>query len=177
MNSNISEVFLIAAITADGFIARNSNEFANWTSPADKKRFVTLTREAKVMIMGSTTFNTFIAPLPGRLHVVYSHFENYEKKWPNHLIETTQLPPRELIESLKKRGFNKIAICGGSSIYSQFLESGLIDKIYLTIEPLMFGDGIKLFNKQLHKSFILQTQSVETVQHGTVFINYNVTYN
>ena len=52
------KVFIIAAISADGFIAKDTNHPAMWTSKADKKRFIELTKRAGVVIMGATTFKT-----------------------------------------------------------------------------------------------------------------------
>jgi dihydrofolate reductase len=50
------KVFLIAAVTADGFIGRDASHLADWTSPEDKKLFRKLTTEAGVVVMGSKTF-------------------------------------------------------------------------------------------------------------------------
>lgn len=169
------EVFIVAALTADGYIARSTHEFANWTSAADKKRFVALTKEAGVMILGSTTFKTFPKPLPHRHHVVYSRTERFEDKWPDDTVETTTEEPAHVIKQLTDTGFKKIAICGGSSIYTQFLASGVITHLYLTIEPVIFGDGIRLFNNMFQEHFTLTLLRSETTEQGTVFLDYLVT--
>jgi len=192
MNSNpqisttTPEVFLIAAITTDGFIARSKDEFASWTSKEDKARFVALTKEAGVMIMGATTFKTFPKPLKDRHHIVYSRSDMFEEKWPDGNVETTSPPPHEIIDSLAKRGYSKIAICGGSSIYSLFMNSGLVTKLYLTIEPIIFGDGIKLFNEKVdisddesvqasnHVGIKLKLESCEKTEGGTLFLTYSI---
>ena len=41
------KAFIIAAVTADGFIAKDAQHSPfNWTSKADKKRFIELTKRA-----------------------------------------------------------------------------------------------------------------------------------
>ncbi|MCL5782229.1 MAG: dihydrofolate reductase, partial [Patescibacteria group bacterium] len=55
--------FIIAALSADGYIARDEHHPAFWTSKEDKKRFVELTKRAGVVIMGSTTYTTIARPL------------------------------------------------------------------------------------------------------------------
>ena len=30
-----------------------------------------------------------------------------------------------------------------------FIEAGVVDTIYLTVEPIIFGKGINLFNKEM----------------------------
>jgi dihydrofolate reductase len=178
------EVFIVAAQTIDGFIARNKTEFANWTSKEDKRRFVSLTKEAGVMVMGATTFRTFPKPLPGRHHVIYSRTERFEDRvypqpgpdaqTPAGTVETTALPPRELVAHLVEKGYTKIAICGGESIYTAFLGAGIVTHMYLTIEPIQFGNGIKLFNPGSDQQKDIQWKLInsKTTENGTVFLDY-----
>lgn len=64
------KVILVAALTVDGKIGLTSDHFPDWTEPADKKLFMSVSKKAGVIIMGSKTFDTFGTPLPGRKHVV-----------------------------------------------------------------------------------------------------------
>lgn len=144
-------VFIIAAISADGFIGPREHESSlNWTSGADKEFFKERTKEAGVIVMGRTTFETIGKALPGRRNIVYTKSEIAMEG-----IETTSLEPADLIQKLESEGHKEVAICGGSSIYSMFMESGLVDNIYLTVEPILFGDGIKLFNSENKTKLLL----------------------
>ncbi len=49
------EVILLMAMTLDGKIARTHSELVDWTGKKDKQYFVTVTRDAGVVIMGSKT--------------------------------------------------------------------------------------------------------------------------
>lgn len=158
-------IFIIAALTADGFIAKDAGHLASWTSKADKKRFVELTKKAGVMVMGSKTFKTIGKALPGRRTIVYSSQKDILGG-----VEVTSEDPKILIERLKKEGYTSIAICGGSSIYSLFMESGLVNKMYLTIEPLVFGKGLTLFNKEINASFTLTSVLQED---STLLLEYD----
>ena len=132
------KTFIITAMTADGKIARNAGHAATWTSKEDKKFFVERTKEAGVMIMGANTYETIGKPMPGRLNIVYSK-KQYEG------VETTTLEPKALLSDLEKRGFKEVAICGGSTIYTMFMKAGLVQTIYVTVEPLLFGEGMGIF--------------------------------
>ena len=164
--------FIIAAISADGFIGQQKElpSFA-WTSGADKQFFIDRTKEARVVIMGSKTFATIGKPLKDRLVVVYS---SQSKKYDQPGIETTALPPRELLISLEKRGYTEVAICGGSSIYSLFLASGLVTTLYLTIEPRLFGTGIPLFTETINLPLTLVSSS--PIGHNALLLKYTITY-
>lgn len=116
--------------------------------------------------MGSTTYKTFNKPLKDRLNIIYSRSGNFEG------CETTMDEPVVLLKKLEERGFNEVAICGGSEIYTMFLQSELIETIYLTIEPVVFGEGIKLFNKKIDKKLTLA--NFERTESGTIFLEYRV---
>lgn len=147
------KIFIIAAQTLDGFIAKNDHHLASWTSKEDKKFFVQRTKEAGVMIMGSKTFETIGKPMPGRLNIVYSREKQYEG------VEVTSLPPAELIKNLEARGYQEVAICGGAGIYTMFLKAKLVDTIYITIEPLLFGSGISMVNEPLEINLTLRSSN------------------
>ena len=135
------KTFIIAAVSADGFIARGTTELADWTSKEDKKVFVELTKRAGVMVMGNTTFKTIGRALPGRHTIVYSRQDlQYDD------AEVTSENPADLVDRLSKAGQAELAICGGSTIYTQFMQAGVVDELYLTVEPCLFGDGVPLFD-------------------------------
>jgi dihydrofolate reductase len=160
------KVFLIAALSADGFIAKNENHAAFWTSKEDKKRFVELTKKAGVVVMGSTTYKTLPRPLKDRANIVYSKSQTFEG------VEMTQKSPQDLIAELETRGFKEVAILGGSHIYNMFMKAGVIDTLYITIEPIVFGAGLKLFTDEMLYHLKL-TNSVIT-EGGSIMLEYKV---
>jgi len=161
--------FIIAAMTADGYIAKETSHGAFWTCKEDKKRFVELTKKAGVVVMGLNTFRTLPRPLKERLNVVYS---------PDPIVQdgviTTSLSPQDLLRELTIKGVKEVAICGGSQIYSMFLKSGVVDKIYLTIEPIIFGRGIRFLHEDMH--FHLKLVSKSEAPNGALLLEYDVNY-
>lgn len=170
------EMFIIAAQTSDGFIARDANHAAVWTSKEDKQRFVRLTKEAGVVVMGSTTFKTLPKPLKERLNVVYSNSMKTEdlNTDPERKCMVTDKKPADLIEELTALGHTKIAVCGGSEIYSLFMESGLVTKLYLTVEPILFGNGIGVFKRPFPTDIKMRLDKSEITEQGTVFLDYTI---
>ncbi len=161
---------LIVATSADGFIAKDSEHSPMyWTSKADKKRFIELTKRAGVVIMGSSTYKTIGRPLQERVNIVYSRHQTFEG------VEITQKKPSELLLDLEARGFKEVAICGGSHIYTMFMKAGVVDTIYLTIEPVFFGKGMTIFNENLHYSLKLISSAVSE-STGALLLEYKVDY-
>ncbi len=162
------KTFLIAAVTADGFIARNSSHLADWTSKEDKQFFTQKTKQAGVVVMGLNTFKTIGKPLPGRLNIVYAPSDQQ----PMEGVQITQKSPQDLIAELEDRGYKEVAICGGATIYTMFMEASTVDKLFLSVEPILFGSGIHLFNKELNVK--LDLQSTQKLNEQSILLEYNV---
>lgn len=164
------KVFLIAAMSTDGFIAKDAQHSPfNWTSKADKKRFIELTKRAGVVVMGSATYKTIGQPLKERVNIVYSKSQSFEG------VEVTQDSPADLIRKLEERGFKEVAICGGSHIYTMFMKANIVDTLYLTVEPIVFGKGISLFNEDLKYHLELKS-AVTSESTGSLLLEYKVDY-
>lgn len=161
-------VFIIAALTADGFIGRDAGHTADWTSREDKQHFVRLTKEAGIMVMGASTFKTIGRALPGRRTIVYT-------RRPEALagiggIEATNEAPRDLVKRLEAEGAEALAVCGGAQIYSLFMESGVVTDLHITIEPILFGKGVPLFSASLEQK--LQLVSHDKLNDNVVALHY-----
>jgi dihydrofolate reductase len=173
------KVFIIAALSADGFIARDPGQPSTaWTSAEDKKRFVALTRQARALVMGRKTFETFGSrPLKGRALFVYSRSQPAPETVPGGgsgegTVEWTDDEPAALVRRLEARGYQELAVCGGTEIYSQFLAAGVVEELYLTVEPVLFGRGASLFNQAMQRR--LELRSGQILPGGTQFLDYRL---
>ena len=161
------KVFIVAAITVDGFIARHVDELADWTSGEDKRQFVRLTKGAGTMVMGATTFKTIGRALPDRETVVYT---SKPDEFRMEHVEPTSETPERLVGRLRQEGRQALAVCGGASIYTQFLQAGVVDELYLTVEPHLFGSGVALFNSSLDAE--LELLGMEHLNERVVSLHY-----
>lgn len=137
------KVELIAAMSLNGKIAASADQSSlEWTSKEDTKFFVEKTKECKVMIMGRKTFDTIGRALKERLMIVMTC--DPEKYTPIDGVEFTDRAPQQILENLELRGYTSVAITGGAGVYSMFLKEKLVTDIFLTIEPILFGNGTSL---------------------------------
>jgi len=164
------KVILLMALTVDGKIARHPNQFIDWSSKADKKLFVQMTKKAGVLIMGSRTYDTIGCPLPGRKNIVLTRNKDRQSDSEN-LIFTDQ-KPADLLGELKTDGYTEVILTGGSTINTLFARANLIDEIVVTISPKIFGTGISLFSDELDLS--LDLKSMGKVDDGLVVLKYQV---
>lgn len=49
--------------------------------------------------------------------------------------------PKAVIDRLVRRGCKRILIEGGGALVSSFLSAGLLDRLHLSVAPLLLGDG------------------------------------
>ncbi|HBW73946.1 MAG TPA: dihydrofolate reductase [Candidatus Magasanikbacteria bacterium] len=163
---------LLMAITLDGKIAKHTTHPATWTSKADKKVFIEATKNAGVIIMGQTTYDTIGRPLPGRLNVVMNPEPDRTKNIPDTL-EFTNTQPSELLKELEARGFSTVIVGGGSTINGLFLSQGLLDEVWLTIEPRLFGEGLSLF-RGADVDISLQLIEVKKLDENVLQVKYKI---
>lgn len=149
--------FIIAAVSADGFIACDSTQKStNWTSKEDLKFFSERTKQAGACVMGATTFATIGRPLPGRVIYVLTNDPTKFSAFDPAVVRPVSFSPAELIKQVATDGFSELAVCGGASVYAQYLEAGVVDELYLTYEPILFGAGVPLFAKQNEQKLALK---------------------
>jgi dihydrofolate reductase len=163
------KITMMMAMTADGKIAKTSDHFPDWTSTEDKKMFAKISKEAGVVIMGDKTFATFPAPLKDRLNVIFTLDEN-PKEIPG--VKWVKGEPEDVIMEQEKAGYKSAILGGGSFINGLFLKHKLIDEIYVTIEPKIFGDGLGLFKGDF--DIELKLESVEKINDTALFLKYKV---
>lgn len=167
-------------MTIDGFIAQTGDQVSTaWTSIEDKKWFSQRTKQAGVVLFGRKTYQTFNRPLPNRLNLLYTTSQpeqlassEQQDLTTSHQPLATALPPRQLIGKLTDLGYTELAICGGALVYTQFLQAGVVDRLYLTVEPVVYGTGVKLFNEQL--SLKLRLVESKNLSDQTILLTYDV---
>ncbi|MFZ0242946.1 MAG: dihydrofolate reductase family protein [Desulfobacterales bacterium] len=164
------KVILLMALTVDGMIARDSDHFPDWTGREDKRLFKEITLEAGVLIMGSKTYDTIGRPLPGRKNVVLSR--NKARVSQHEDLVFTDKPPGEVLADLEKQGFTAAVLAGGAQVNTLFARADLIDELYLTYVPQVFGTGLTLFCDSM--SLPLALIDFKPLGTGQIFARYRV---
>ena len=164
------KVIMLMAITLDGKIAKDSNHLTNWTGKKDKALFVKITKKAKVIIMGSKTFDTIKKPLSMRKNVVLTR--NILRKSDNKDLIFTDLSPERILYKLEKEGYTEAVLVGGSITNTLFAKKNLIDEIIITISPQTFGTGISLFSDKIELN--LDLIKCENTGENLICLHYKV---
>ncbi|MBI5151850.1 MAG: dihydrofolate reductase [Candidatus Pacebacteria bacterium] len=140
------KTILYMAITVNGKIA-GTNDDTSWTSKEDWDGFRAICRKVGNAVIGRRTYEMVIKEgmqLSDILTVVMTHDPRLLAKHSPDTIFTDK-SPKDVIAILKEKGFKEALVCGGGILNSSFLKEGIIDEIYIDIEPLILGRGIPLF--------------------------------
>ncbi len=137
----------IAAMTVDGKIATRSGEFTGWTSKEDKDVLHRILDDADAVIAGRTTYESAKKPLSKRNCIVFTHSAGNAAGLRNVSEKCLFCDPQkaDIKRIIQEAGYKKIVVLGGTQTYTYCLRNNMLDEIYLTIEPIVFGKGLSLF--------------------------------
>jgi len=166
------KVILYMATSANGYIA-GENDNVEWVSEVSWNSYLKKVKEIGCVIIGRKTYDLMPTDefVKGVRYIVLTKKVDLLKKAPN--IEFSSKKPKELLESLQKEGIKEACICGGGEINTAFMKENLIDEIYLDIEPIILGKGIKLFAEQ---DFESKLELIETtsLSRNEVQLHYKI---
>ena len=161
-------------ISINGYIAKENGD-SEWTSDEDLKGFYEQSKNAGNIIMGKNTYfaasKSGYFPFPGALNIIVSH-QNIENKWGDNVLISDK-SPREILEILKQKGFATAFLAGGGQLNTSFIKENLIDEIYIDVEPLILGKGIKVFAEGDFE-FGLELLETNKLNQNTIQLHYKV---
>ena len=171
---------LVFVSSLDGKVTKwgNSN-VKEWSSHQDQEYYKKVWEANYLIVMGSSTFNTDPKqPTTDHLLVVMTqHPERYQHKQVAGQLEFTAESPRALFNRFKKAGHKNMLIIGGPHVATSFLKDQLIDELWLTIEPKIFGRGSNFaLDEKLDISLRL-LHFDEVNKQGTLIMRYEVIKN
>ncbi|MFW6119688.1 MAG: dihydrofolate reductase family protein [Petrotogales bacterium] len=169
------KVSIMVVSSINGIIARDKDDNINWSSKHDKELFKKITERAGVVIFGRRTFSNIGKPLPGRYNVVMTRNPDRYKSINGKLLYTN-MKPKDLLQYIKSEKYEHVIIGGGRSIYTLFLDNKLVNDLYITFEPILLTEGIKMTHK-LSNDIKLEKIDVENLAKNSLVIHYKITYN
>lgn len=166
------KVILYMATSLNGYIAKLDHE-TPW-SEAEWESYSAMVKEKGNLVVGKTTYDLMLidndfASLGSPLIVCLTH-SNQESSEANTVFVTSF---EEAVKVLEERGFGEALIGGGGLLNRTALESGLLDEIYIDMEPKVFGDGIPLFSSS-DRHLELELLSTKKIGQNGVQMHYKV---
>jgi dihydrofolate reductase len=140
------KTILIFVSALDGKVTRWGNPHVRlWSSRQDQDYYKKVWNRSQLIVMGSATFNADSFP-PGdhQLIVMTGDPNKYKSREVPGKIEFTNASPLEITERFAAKGHEQMLVVGGPHVATSFLKEQLIDELWLTLEPKIFGVGSNL---------------------------------
>jgi dihydrofolate reductase len=178
-----------AASTLDGYIAESDDtldwllkyegHFEGADSDVKQAGYEAFYEGIGAMVMGSVTYEWVLAhggdwPYAGKPTWVLSsrELDRPEGEGVDVRIVDAQVP--ELIEEMRAAaGELDLWIVGGGNVASQFADHGLLDRVEVTVVPVVLGDGKPLFDRRLPGG-PMQLLEARTHSSGMVGLTYEI---
>lgn len=166
------KIILYMAMTANGYIAKE-NDDTPW-SDGEFNAYYDFVKKRGNIILGKKTYEIMgeeneFEKLGNPMKVIVSNSAS-ERQNSKTVFASS---PKKAIEVLKQKGFDEIVVGGGSALNGGFLKECLIDEIYLNVEPLIFGRGVKLF-AETDTNIKLELLETSNLSKNTLRLHYKV---
>lgn len=172
-------VSIAVAMSLDGKLTRHDEpDIRDWVSDEDQAFFRPLVAEHDVVVMGRVTYET-IRPylnldLPVKRIVVTSTPERFRDQAIQDKLQFRSESSPELLQQLAEEGVDKVLLVGGPQILGEALRSKLVNYVYATIEPRLFGQGVSLVDAVNIDCQLELLSNVQVNRQGTLILQYKV---
>ncbi len=135
--SSKTQFVVFVATSVDGRISLTKKTLPDWTSKEDWSFFQKSLQKFDAVIVGRNTYQAAATRLRQRTtFVLSSRISTSQRRGTVTFLNPARVDIKQLLKQYKR-----VAVLGGAMVYRTMLERGLLDELYITIEPLIFGRG------------------------------------
>lgn len=153
---------------------------AEWASPEDQQFFKDLVASHDCVVMGSETYaaaREHMRPNPDKPRFILTHHpERFGADNQTPGLEFMAAEPKEVIARAAAMACHNMLLAGGADINSQFLDAGLVNEAYVTIEPLLFGVGLPLTQALSNAVHLRLLEQRQLNDRGTLLLHYIINH-
>lgn len=162
------------AISLDGYIAGPEGEY-DWIVQDPERDFAATMAELDTFLIGRKTFEVMVKarqanPPKGIEYIVFSKTLKGED-YP--LVRMEREPERVVRELLKNPG-KDISVFGGGELFRSLLKAGLVDRIEVSIVPVLLGSGIPMLPAPADRTKLKLLKHRLYVKTGTMRLEYEI---
>jgi dihydrofolate reductase len=162
------------AISLDGYIATPRGEY-DWIVQDPERDFAAMMAEFDTFFIGRKTFETMVrarqaTPPKGIEYVVFSHTLQAED-YPQVRLEPDAEP---VVSELRAKTGKDIYLFGGGELLRTLLHAGLVDRVEVSVIPVLLGGGIQLLPAPAKRTKLRLLQERVYRKTGTVRLEYEV---
>lgn len=172
------QISFLAVQSINGYITRNDEPGVGFASKEDNAWYTDFLRGMDLILMGRQTYEVSRDWIRGNAMgsaprwIFTRDADRYAEERIPGKLEFVGLDKQAFIESVEDQVFRKIALCGGPGISSWFFDQGLVDEMYITVEPVVFQRGTPLLT--VTRDLACELLSVRHLSDQTLLLHYRV---
>lgn len=169
------------ASSIDGYISGINDDISGFVDSGNGvEKYLEDLKEFGTVIMGRNTyeFGYKYGLTPGKPayphmnHYIFSKTLSFEN--PDEKVKVKNININE-ISKIKNNSETDIYLCGGGIFAGWLLDNELIDILKIKVNPLILGQGVKIFGNST-KTFNLNLISKEEYEKGLLINTYEIKY-
>jgi len=163
------------AMSLDGYIAGPHGEH-DWIVMDPDIDFAGMTTQFDTFLIGRKTFETMVRmgnaarSMPGIQNIVFSRTLQ-TADYPGIVIESDA---ERVVSELRARPGKDIALFGGGELFRSLLAAGLVDRIEMSVIPVLLGGGIPLLPSPAGRATLRLRKQRVYEKTGTIGVEYDI---
>ena len=163
------------AMSLDGYIAGPNGEY-DWIVMDPDIDFAGMNARFDTFLIGRKTFEAMmrmgsgVKPAPGTENIVFSR----TLKPGEHPHVRVSADAERVVTGLRKKPGKDIALFGGGELFRSLLAAGLVDRVEVSLIPVLLGGGIPLLPSPATRAALKLRKQVVYQKTGTVGLEYDV---
>ncbi|GAB3987226.1 dihydrofolate reductase family protein [Spirosoma daeguense] len=173
------------AASLDNFISHSDGSIDGFQTEGEfVTDFLERIKSYGVALMGSRTYQwgyayglqegepAYTQVNPDLMNFIFSKSLTFE---PGPLIEVINKDEIKFVQQLKAGEGNPIWLCGGGELAATLLEAKLIDELVIKLNPVILGEGVRLFgSSQINVALTLLDS--KPYENGVILLRYQIDY-
>jgi dihydrofolate reductase len=169
------------AATLDGFVSHEDGSVDGFLAEGEHVAdYLARLAGYDTVVMGRKTYEWGYpyGVVPGKRaypHMRHFIFSRTLRFRPGAEVEVVDQGWDDRVRGLKEEEGTDIYLCGGGAFAGFLLDRGLIDRVVVKLNPVVFGHGVRLFGGSARKAGLELTAS-HSYANGVLLLRYDVKY-
>lgn len=177
----MKKIIYYVATSLDGFISGPNEDISGFVAAGNGvQQYLDDLKDFNTVIMGKNTyeFGYKYGLEPGKLayphmdHFIFSKSLTFNDPDPKIHIKKIDL---DEIKKIRDQSETDIYLCGGGVFAGWLLDNEMIDTLKLKVNPLILGQGIKIFGNST-KNYLLELLESNAYDDGLLINTYTIKY-
>jgi len=170
------KIILLYVTSLDGKITKWGQPPFQWTSIEDHQHLLQTIQDNNLIVITSSIYTSIKpTPTPNTLRIIMTRKpQKYASITIPGQIEFSNESPAALVSRLEKKGYSQMLLLTGPTVTTKFFKQNLINELWLTIEPRIFGTGRNIVAQEQMDITLELFETKQLNKTGTLLLKYKI---